>query len=484
MSYQTITNFKSDFQNFQLNLNQNSVKEISVGGEKSTTFAEMLSSYKEEPIQKRANETQKSSENSRSEQNEEKNSFKTSKSEEKSQKISENENADVEKSSEEIKENGKFFDKNKTIFENKFGAKQSLKKENVRDSGKDEKKFAQIKKNQKDDKKIKNRDFDRINRLGNDKTEKVAEENAKNFIRKGIADNLKDENQKSQAKNDAIIEIANSFDAEKVAEIVDAKKNIRNDFENSDKKENKSEISDFKDLLKENRNAKNDFYSDKSGKIAVKDLRTFVEKTENQENPKKSDLKISKFEVSEDGKLTINMELNRNANADVLSLNNQTAAANGSDFQAMLNNQIQSAIPEFVKAGNIVLKDNDQGQINLVLHPDDLGNVKIHLSLDGKTISGNIIVTSKEALQVFKDNAETLREAFVKNGFDAANFEVAYNNSGSSANQNFNSEPKNDGTLLFAKKVYSNGDSGVAEENSDYAKTSENYSNYSVNIVA
>ena len=239
-------------------------------------------------------------------------------------------------------------------------------------------------------------------------------------------------------------------------------------------------------LLESEMQQKNDA---RGGKISVQDLRSDSEKqnalllAENEKNNQNS-LKVSNVQVSSDGTNFINMEMNQAVSADVLSLNNQTAGANGSNFQAMLNNQIQSNISEFVKAGNIILKDNDQGQINLILHPDDLGNVKIHLSLDGKNISGQIIVSSKEALQVFKDNAETMREAFIKNGFDGANFDVAYNNSGSQSGNSSGFE-QNDGTGLIARKMYSN-----AHESSEIGfddgmnKEIEKYSNYSVNIVA
>ena len=239
-------------------------------------------------------------------------------------------------------------------------------------------------------------------------------------------------------------------------------------------------------LLESEMQQKNDA---RGGKISVQDLRSDSEKqnalllAENEKNSQNS-LKVSNVQVSSDGTNFINMEMNQAVSADVLSLNNQTAGANGSNFQAMLNNQIQSNISEFVKAENIILKDNDQGQINLILHPDDLGNVKIHLSLDGKNISGQIIVSSKEALQVFKDNAETMREAFIKNGFDGANFDVAYNNSGSQSGNSSGFE-QNDGTGLIARKMYSN-----AHESSEIGfddgmnKEIEKYSNYSVNIVA
>ena len=260
---------------------------------------------------------------------------------------------------------------------------------------------------------------------------------------------------------------------------------------------NENDESDFSDLLNNRLTSdsiveggmpqKNDV---RGGKITVQDLRSENEKQNallQAENGKNSqnNLKISDVQVSSDGTNFINMEMNQTVNADVLSLNNQTAGANGSNFQSMLNNQIQSNISEFVKAGNIILKDNDQGQINLILHPDDLGNVKIHLSLDGKNISGQIIVSSKEALQVFKDNVETMREAFIKNGFDGASFDVAYNNSGSQSGNNSAFE-QNDGTGIIARKMYSNAheSSGTAFDDDGVNKEIEKYSNYSVNIVA
>ena len=132
----------------------------------------------------------------------------------------------------------------------------------------------------------------------------------------------------------------------------------------------------------------------------------------------------------------------------------------------------------------MILKDNNQGTINLVLHPDDLGNVKIHLSLDGKTINGHIIVATKEAMEVFKDNAQTLREAFVKNGFDGAEFNVSYNNNSSGNNGQEFSNQFDDGNFL-AKKIYGNDLSSSGEIDSQLNDIiSSKNDNYSVNIVA
>ena len=355
------------------------------------------------------------------------------------------------------------------------------------------------KNHQKNSKVLSDRDFDRVNEISFNGSRNLAEktENASKITsdeKKGLSkslinkNNIEDFEQNNQNFDENILLAQNLENVSQNG----LQKNMQKGSDSGNSESN--EESDFSKMLEMSQNEKNALSVSNNGKITVQDLRSVAQKNvdliKNGENGNSKndgfgvELKMSKLELSEEGVPYINMEMNQNINADVLSLNNQTAGSNGSNFQAMLNNQIQNSVPEFVKAGNIILKDNDQGQINLVLHPDDLGNVKIHLSLDGKTISANIIVSSKEALQVFKDNAETLREAFIKNGFDAAGFEVSYNNSNSSFGQNSGFENQNDGTELFAKRVYSNVDGASVSAAENFADAAEKYSNYSVNIVA
>ena len=226
-------------------------------------------------------------------------------------------------------------------------------------------------------------------------------------------------------------------------------------------------------------------------KITVVDLRTKpqVEEKSAIENSKAAEKSVRNLKVEYKGDNTANvtMELDQQMQAageNILSLDNQTAAANGSDFQAMVNNQIQANIPEFVQAGSILLKDNDKGTINLTLHPDDLGNVKIHLSMDGKTLSAHITVNTKEALEVFKENAQTLREAFAKNGYETAGFDVSYNGSSNSQGQNQNFEGKYNGMEYIARNAYSDfagvQDDGYIQNGWENEQNSE----YSINIVA
>ena len=223
--------------------------------------------------------------------------------------------------------------------------------------------------------------------------------------------------------------------------------------------------------------------SKNESKISIKDLRTEISEELNlSEN---SEVKVTDVKVDQNQSATVTMELvqnNQTAQNNILSLNSQAASSNGSNFQAMLNNQIQANIPEFVKTGSIILKDNNQGNINLILNPEELGNVKISLALDGKSISGQITVVSKEALEVFKDNAETLREAFIKSGFENASIDISFADNGSFGNETQNYEEFTKEHQKFAvNKTYGGVvDSEIFEESEKF----ENFSNNSVNIVA
>ena len=221
-------------------------------------------------------------------------------------------------------------------------------------------------------------------------------------------------------------------------------------------------------------------------KITVRDERTVKPELEESVVEKaNSNSKSDKLQLKNTVQ-PVQIEMNGNNSAtvtmDLAQTNLAEPGSNVQTFQTMLTNQLEAAAPEFVKTGTILLQDNNKGTINLVLHPDDLGNVKIHLSMDGKTISAHITVNTKEALEVFKDNAQTLREAFAKNGFETSNFDVSYN--GSSNNQNQNFEGRYDGTEYWARNAYNDSLGGEKDGHIQEAYEYLTNSEYSINIVA
>ena len=515
VSYQTITNLSLDSQNLSVNFannqtNQFSLSDISFDSKKSS-FLDMLNSRTQESFSQKDDDSFGVS-------FEKSDSFEKSSNSEIKNNLNEIEDSSVKEMNDNGRENKiQTSDKSEKIADEKNVESQTDSENKV---SKDEKESENNLKNKQN-----SLDFNKINQIaeengcvsGKNNLQVLADDVQKSEIKDDLQNvdgiqNLKNTKNSKNDKNEIVLGVDSQNQQSLVEKSLQDGKNLSNangkqlfnaknheDFEKNQMdfgSLNENGEADFSDLLNNSLASETLLESEmqqkndaRGGKISVQDFRSDSEKqnalllAENEKNSQNS-LKVSNVQVSSDGTNFINMEMNQAVSADVLSLNNQTAGANGSNFQAMLNNQIQSNISEFVKAGNIILKDNDQGQINLILHPDDLGNVKIHLSLDGKNISGQIIVSSKEALQVFKDNAETMREAFIKNGFDGANFDVAYNNSGFQSGNSSGFE-QNDGTGLIARKMYSN-----AHESSEIGfddgmnKEIEKYSNYSVNIVA
>ena len=468
MSYQAIIDIiapQPQIQDFQLSAAVNDSQESNP----SISFAEILSSYNED----NKVETPKSNETETVKEPE-----KTVNTEE-AEKISENqiENENVsEKNTEQTVDKTDLSESDKKIDDKKINTFKNTGKEKYESGVKEKKENSEPAKKsdkelkvEKKDKKLSDKDYSRLDEL----TEKVKNETDSSKLSVLAQNNTKTEDLKE-------LKVQNKEEGEVELKVLpDSSSEITMNQISGD---NKSETYDFNFSGKDEKNSKK-FAFDKDGKITVEDQRTTIEPEHEVADSKKSVIKTGEIKLTNDSTAVMNVELNPNAEADVLSFNTQTAASNGSTFQAMLSNQLSNVAPEFVKAGNLVLKDNNQGTINLILHPDDLGNVKIHLSLDGKTLSGHITVATKEALQVFKDNAETLREAFIKNGFDSASFDVAMNNGGS-FNQNMGFEGQDDGTSLFAKRAYGNSAGGLSAELDDILENTEDISNYSVNIVA
>lgn len=370
----------------------------------------------------------------------------------------------------------------------KSGANENKIDENV--SKKDVKELKEEKKAEKDDKKTLETKDEKV--LEDDNVVENKDETQINIV------NLvqsKSENKKAEKidENEIKIEVENVDDKElllKNAEISSIKNqktskkedNIVGQININQTQNKKIESDEIENFFEKTQNVQKTSKTEDESVISVKDLRTQKSQDLASDN---SDKKMNvEVKMNNSNTATITMEYANNASEqNILSLNNQTASSDGSNFQAMLNNQITQNVPEFVKAGSVILKDNNQGTINLILRPDDLGNVKIHLSLDGKTINGSIVVATKEAMEVFKDNAQTLREAFVKNGFEAADFNVSYNNNNSSQNNNGDFTNQFEQSSMMAKKIYTNNSGNLVETVSEKEVSSKN-DKYSINIVA
>jgi len=219
--------------------------------------------------------------------------------------------------------------------------------------------------------------------------------------------------------------------------------------------------------------------------FTVTDLRTeaSVEPQIKTNTPRKSDLAA---DIKYNGQNGVQMTLNLSdrISQNILSSSGQAAGATGSNFQAMLANQIRNSAADFVRAGSIVLRDNNVGHISLVLHPESLGNVKINLQLTDKVIAGHITVASREAYDAFRESIDSLRQAFTQNGFDGAAFDLSWSGQGTSGYGN-GGNGNRDAAELQHRSVEVYGDYASAGTAISGTETmSPSTGGYSVNIVA
>ena len=318
-------------------------------------------------------------------------------------------------------------------------------------------------------------------KIGLDKNEKVSLKSLKNPAEKLESQNKIDSDSekikaKAPKKTDSEENSVKNEMKNENSSLMNAVSFMEFEADSLSEKEFAQKDDDFKT---ENIKSKGKTFSlDKEGKITVKDLRS--EETEKTSGEKKLEIKEVKF----DGKNNIEMDVeisNQNAVSNILSSDSQSASADGSNFQAMLQNQIQENADSFVKAGNIVLKDNNVGEIKLILHPEQLGNVKIDLQVKDNNISGRIIVQSQEAFEAFRQSVESLKQAFVSSGFETAGFDLSFAGQDNGQNQ-FAQNQDNASRQMRRSFAYE----GVLSDEADFEidEISENSYTNSVNIVA
>jgi flagellar protein FlbC len=222
-------------------------------------------------------------------------------------------------------------------------------------------------------------------------------------------------------------------------------------------------------------------------RFEVRDERTVSADMLNQKNDIKKVQAKSELVLSpgskEGNNASLTMDLVNHAQQNITASSGQTAAAAGSDFQSMLSNAIQQNAPEFVKAGSIVLKDNNQGTINLILHPESLGNVKISLSLSDKVIAGQITVQSQEAYNAFKESIDSIKQAFAQNGFETAGFNLNFaGNSNFAGNGQGGQQQQMDSSYRAGRTYGDYASAGSSSERNEAAYDNQNF--YAVDIVA
>ncbi|MBN2655451.1 MAG: flagellar hook-length control protein FliK [Spirochaetales bacterium] len=84
----------------------------------------------------------------------------------------------------------------------------------------------------------------------------------------------------------------------------------------------------------------------------------------------------------------------------------------------------ESGNEQIVRKASFILKDSNQGEIRLILKPEALGQVKIHLDMNENNLVGKIIVENHRVGQIFENNLSNLSKAFEEAGISSSSIEV------------------------------------------------------------
>ena len=91
----------------------------------------------------------------------------------------------------------------------------------------------------------------------------------------------------------------------------------------------------------------------------------------------------------------------------------------------------QSFNGDIVRHASMALRNGGEGTIKIALHPETLGNVKIHLEMTENKITGHIVVESEEALNAFRKEISALEQAFKDSGYADASLDLSMTADGS-----------------------------------------------------
>lgn len=138
--------------------------------------------------------------------------------------------------------------------------------------------------------------------------------------------------------------------------------------------------------------------------------------------------------------------------AHIYSANPQSAAESRGGF-SLFHNQVlenlrESGNLDIIQNAKMVLKDNNSGEIRLLMKPESLGYVRIKLTIEDNNIAGKIIVDNNSVKEIFESNMENLARSFRENGYSSANIDVSVGGE-KSGNEKRNS----DGSRFVAVKT-------------------------------
>lgn len=98
---------------------------------------------------------------------------------------------------------------------------------------------------------------------------------------------------------------------------------------------------------------------------------------------------------------------------------------------------------ELVQQARLILQGNKKGEIKIMLHPKEFGEVKLSFNLDDNKIVGRIVVASEVAKEALQKNMDNLERQFNHEGYEVGGFFVSVDSNTSEKNNEEKESSKN-----------------------------------------
>ncbi|MFP4362320.1 MAG: flagellar hook-length control protein FliK [Spirochaetia bacterium] len=118
-------------------------------------------------------------------------------------------------------------------------------------------------------------------------------------------------------------------------------------------------------------------------------------------------------------------------------------------FEGKTNNRI-------AKQAGFILKNNDTGEIRLMLKPESLGKVRIRLDMQDNRIAGRIFVENINVREAMEQNLQSLQRAFQEEGFQLESLDVFVDSEETGSEGSRDEEQNNNGADRSAREFEAN----------------------------
>ncbi len=122
------------------------------------------------------------------------------------------------------------------------------------------------------------------------------------------------------------------------------------------------------------------------------------------------------------------LELRVDLSADyqkMLEQGSTKTGTSGIERETVLQQLHEKANTQIVQQAQLFLKDREDGEIRLILKPEQLGEVRIRLHVQDRLIEGHITVENFTVKELFEQNRGELAQAFREQGFEMSQLEVS-----------------------------------------------------------